>query len=268
MKKAWAPVALLCGLIVFPAACAAELVAKGDLFVRFEGGIAPNALPRQSQAPIAVRIGGTVRVPPGGDPPALRRIQVALNREGRLETRGLPVCRRDQLSLASPAEALAACGDALIGGGGFTGTMSVSDQKKTTIPGQILMFNGKIAGKPVALAHVSQTQPFPIDRVVVFKIRHTGGTFGTVISANLPPSLNRNGYLNSIYLQLHRRYVYRGRQLAYLSAGCPAPAGFRQSLFPFARASMSFSDGRTLKATMTRTCRVRGARAAWSVLGP
>jgi hypothetical protein len=259
MKKAWAATASLAVsmLMIFPAASTAELAAKGDLFVHFEGGIAPSALPRDALAPIAVRIGGTVRVPAGGDPPALRRIEVALNREGHLETRGLPVCRRDQLLLASPAEALAACGDALIGGGGFTGTMTVADQKEVTFPGQILLFNGKIGGQTVALAHVSQTQPFPIDRVVVFKIRRTGGTFGTVITGNLPPSLNRNGYLRSIYLQLHRRYVYNGRQLAYLSAGCPAPAGFRESLFLFARASMTFSDGRTLEATMTRTCRVR-----------
>jgi hypothetical protein len=79
-----------------------------------------------------------------------------------------------------------------------------------------------------------------------------------VITGTLPPSVNRNGYLESIFLQLGRRYVYRGRPRAYLSASCPAPSGFSAAIFPFARASISFDDGRTLSSTLIRTCRVRG----------
>ena len=51
----------------------AELTARGDLFVKFSGGIAPNALPRDARAPISVSVAGTVRTLSGERPPALRR---------------------------------------------------------------------------------------------------------------------------------------------------------------------------------------------------
>lgn len=245
-------------LALTPAAPAsAELVAKGDLFVRFDGGIAPHALPRDSLAPIAVRIEGKVKTPSGESPPALRRIEVALNSGGRLSTRGLPVCPRDRIELATASEALAACGPALVGGGGFTARTTLSGQSPTRLSGEILLFNSVSRGRPVALAHISQGEPVSLNRVVVFRIRRTRGTYGTVITAQLPEDLNRNGSLESIFLQLQRRYTFRGSSRAYLSASCAAPAGFPGAVFPFARVSMSFADGRTLSATLTRNCRVR-----------
>ena len=86
----------------------AELTERGDLFVRFKGGIAPNALPRTQLAPIAVSVAGTVKTLSGERPPPLRQIRIELNRGGRLDPRGLPVCRYDQLVAASPRQALAA----------------------------------------------------------------------------------------------------------------------------------------------------------------
>lgn len=243
--------------MAIPSPAEAELTQKGNLFVRFDGGIAPQALPRDSLAPIAVRIDGTIRTPNNEEPPAVRRIEVALHRAGKLSNRGLPVCHRRQIELASPAEALAACGKALVGGGGFTATTTFEDQHNPIFPGNILLFNTNLKGRPATFAHIYQEEPVAITRIVVFRIRHTRGTFGTVVTGNLPPSTNRNGYLKSIFLQMQRRYVYRGKRRAYLSASCSAARGFSSAIFPFARASMKFSDGRTLSATMTRTCRVR-----------
>src|SRR3954454_8978072 len=72
----------------------AELVERGNLFVKFDGGIAPTALPRTAKVPIGVRVDGTVRVLSGERPPALRQIAIAINRGGVLDTHGLPTCRR------------------------------------------------------------------------------------------------------------------------------------------------------------------------------
>jgi hypothetical protein len=235
-----------------------ELTQKGNIFIRFDGGISPNTLPRKSLAPIAVRIEGTIRAPAGQNPPGLRRIRIALNRGGRLSTRGLPVCRRNQIYSATPARALATCGPALVGSGGIVARTSFKDQPSTyLLRGSLLFFNAVVHGRPAIFGHLYQSFPAPIAYIIVFKIRRTGGTFGTVITAQLPLSVNRNGYLRSIFLQLQRRYVFRGRHRAYLSAGCAAPAGFPGALFPFARASMSFDDGRTLSSTLIRSCKVR-----------
>jgi hypothetical protein len=247
--------AILSGLLC--ATASAELTQSGNLFVRFSGGISPRALPRNSPAPIAVRIEGTIRTPSGQTPPALRKIKIALNSSGRLSTSGLPRCRQEQVESANPSEALAACGTALVGGGGFTAITSFADQPKYLMHGEILLFNSVVHGHAAILAHIFQKDPVPIVRMVVFKIRRSSGTFGTVISGELPKETANNGYLKSIYLQLQRRYVVNGHPRAYLSASCSAPAGFTEAVFPFARASMTFDDGRTLASTLTRSCAVR-----------
>lgn len=258
LTRALALAAVILGALFAAAPASAELTQKGNLFVHFDGGIAPKSLPRHSPAPIAVRIEGTIRVIGGKAPPALRRIRIALNRAGHLNATGLPTCRKSELEAVSTSAALARCAPALVGGGGFTARTDFPDQANTTTPGEILLFNAVVDGRPAVLAHVYQSDPSPITRVIVFEIRHTAGAFGTVISGYLPPSVNNNGYLKSIYLQLQRRYTFNGRTRSYLSAACSAPAGFTSAIFPFARASMSFDDGSTLSSVLTRSCKVKG----------
>ena len=235
----------------------AELVQRGNLFVHFDGGISPDALPREALGPIGVRIEGTIRVPPGPDPPSLRQIRIAVNRAGRLNAEGLPICRKPQVEATSASQALLSCGRALVGSGGIVARTTLPDQPATTVRGQILLFNSVENGRPAILAHFFQTQPTPLTRVVVFEIRRNGSPFGTVITGTVPPEINRNGYLKSIFLQLERRYTLHGRQRSYLSAACSAPAGFSSAAFPFAHASMTFDDGRTLASTLVRSCRVK-----------
>jgi hypothetical protein len=240
------------------ASAGAELTEKGGVFVHFGGGISPRALPRHHNAPIAVRIEGSVKVPAGHRPPSLSRIRIALNRRGRLYTRGLRVCRRSQIQSATPSRALGVCGPALVGSGGIVARTSLADQSPYLMRGNVLLFNSVAHGRPAILAHVFQSAPAPITNIIVFQIRRARGAFGTVITAGLPPVLEHNGYLKSIFLRLQRTYAFRGRTRSYLSAGCPAPKGFPLAIFPFARASMSFDDGRTLSATLIRTCKAKG----------
>jgi hypothetical protein len=239
------------------ASASAELTQSGNLFIRFDGGISPQALPRKALAPIAVRIEGTIKALGGDQPPAARRITIALNGGGRLSAKGLPVCHRRQVDLTSSSEALAACGPALVGAGGLTVRTNLSNQATSLARGEILLFNSVGHGRTEILAHVSVHNPAPVTRVVEFDVHHSSGTYGTVITTKLPDSLTRNIYLKSIFLQLQRRYVFHGERRSYLSADCAAPAGFPGAVFPFARASMSFDDGRTLSSTMTRSCKVR-----------
>jgi hypothetical protein len=111
----------------------------------------------------------------------------------------------------------------------------------------------------VILGHVYGDDPAPTTGIIVFDIHHTGGTFGTVLTGTMPEALTRWGYLKRISLRLHRNYTYRGRPRSYLSAPCRAPRGLSQASFKFAYTSMTFDDGRTLSAKLTRTCRVKGA---------
>jgi hypothetical protein len=256
--KRIAALTVLAATCLFGASLAqAELIERGDLFVKFEGGIAPDALPRQERAPITVRVAGTIKTLSGERPPALRFISIAINRGGRIDARGLPVCRRSQIEPATAHQALAACRPALVGKGRYVGALSLPEQGAFPLQGRILAFNSIVDGQRAILAHVYGGEPVPNSRIIVFRVHNSSGTFGTVLSADLPAELNRHGYLKLIRLNLRRDFVYRGRERSYLSAACSAPAGFNTAIFPFVRVGMTFSDGRQLSSTLIRSCRVR-----------
>jgi hypothetical protein len=236
----------------------AELTERGDLFVRFKGGIAPNALPRTKLAPIAVSVAGTVKTLSGELPPALRKIRIELNRGGRLDPQGLPLCHYNELVAATPRQVLAACKDALVGEGFYMAKTAFPEQEAFPSEGHILAFNAVYEGHTAILAHIYGHEPVTISRIIVFRIERTGGTFGTILTGNLPDAVNHYGYVVGIALRLFRRFEFHGQQRSYLSAACAAPSGFPRAVFPFARASMSFADGRTLTSTLTRSCRVNG----------
>ncbi len=234
----------------------AELSEQGDLFVRFQGGIDPTALPRTKRAPIGVEVAGTVKTLSGEEPPALRSIRIELNKGGVLDSRGLPDCHYAQLVAATPDQAMAACGRSLVGNGAYRAKTTFPEQSSFPSEGAILAFNGIYKGHEAIFAHVYGLDPVPMNRVITFRVSRSGGTFGTTLAGELPESVNPHGYVVAIYLKLFRRYMFHGRQRSYISAACAAPAGAAVAAFPFARTSMSFADGRTLSSTLTRSCRV------------
>jgi hypothetical protein len=246
------------GCFLLAAVANAELVERGDLFVKFEGGIFPTALPRDVNAPITVSIDGTIKTLSGARPPALRFISIAINKGGRIDTKGLPTCRRSQIEPATSQQALQACRPALVGEGRYLAALALPEQTNFPLRGRVLAFNAVVGGKRAILANVYGQDPVPNSRVFVFHIHHAHGTFKTILTAALPASLNRNGFLKKISLDLRRDFVYRGRKHSYLSAACAAPSGFNSAVFPFVRVGMTFADGRKLASTLIRTCRVQG----------
>lgn len=257
-RKTTAVLALVAAALLAAASLAhAELTERGDLFVTFRGGISPGALPRHALVPITVNIAGTVRTLSGARPPALRQITIELNRGGHLDTRGMPVCRMAQIQASSDRQALAACGPALVGDGSYAAQTAFPEQTAFPSRGHILAFNSLLGGRHAILAHVYGTDPVPITRIIVFHIRSARGTYGTILTGALSATLNHYGYVKRIDLSLHRTFTYRGHRHSYLSAACAAPPGFPGTVFPFARASMTFADGRTLASTLTRSCKVR-----------
>jgi hypothetical protein len=253
-------VALLLGATVLLGASAArgsDLAQEGNLRVRFDAEVSPKKLPREGTAPISVRIAGIVSTTDGARPPALRRFEVAINRAGRLETSGLPVCRRDEIQPATTANALAACRDAKVGEGRFEANVVIPEQSPFPSNGRLIAFNGLQGGKPVIFAHVYGTEPIPTSFTLPLRISRTKGRFGTVLSASLPGVTSDVAFVTGISLTLGRRYSAGGERHSYLSAGCPAPAGFPGVVYPLARASFSFAGMRALRTTATRDCRVR-----------
>ncbi|HEX5762864.1 MAG TPA: hypothetical protein VFY04_07070 [Solirubrobacterales bacterium] len=234
----------------------AEVAQEGGARVAVSGSLSPKSLPRTGTAPIEVRIGGHITPVRAGEPPQLERVSFGFHRAGRLETRGLPKCRIGHIEPSTTAEAMAACGDSLIGTGSFSAAVRFPEQSPFPSEGKVLAFNGVLRGAPVILAHVYGTEPLPTSYVLAMEVKRQKGTFGTTLNASFPEVTGNWGYVTGLELRLGRTWRRGGQTHSFLSAGCPAPAGFPGALFPLARTHFAFAGGTTLTTTLTRSCKV------------
>jgi len=244
--------------IVGVGAAQGELTREGNLIVSLKGDILPRALPRNALAPVRVRVEGEVRTANGARPPELRRLAIALNRQGKLYSRGLPRCTAGELQQTSTLAALDACGGALVGRGRFKANVELPTLTPFPAKGRLLAFNARRGGRQAILIHIHGKSPTPLTFILPLTVgRKKDGTFGTLLSARLPRIASELGYVTSVSFTIGRRYRHAGRARSFLSASCAAPAGFPGAIFPFARGTFAFSNGQKLSTSLIRDCRVR-----------
>lgn len=249
--------ALCCAALLPVPGAAGETVRQGSLQVSFGGSVSPRLLPRVGTTPIAVTIRGHVRALTAAPPPSLRRIAIEVNRLGVLERAGLPACPAGRLRASSTEAALRQCGEAKVGEGRVSGVLVLPEQTPTPFGGRVVAFNGTLPdGRPAILAHLFTARPAPLTFVLAFRVARAHGTFGTRLVATVPTKTRRTAHITSFTLRLHRTYEAGGERRSYLSAGCPAPAGFPSATFPLVRASYGFEGEKTVSDTLVRTCRV------------
>lgn len=234
------------------------VVQRGGVRVSFDGKLTPHTLPRHGTAPVGIAVDAKIMGTGDGPPPQLRRIAIAINRNGQLRSNGLPICRTREIQPSTNAGALAACGSALVGEGHFSASVQLPEQSPFPSEGKVLAFNGRLHGKPAILAHIYGTQPAPTSYVLPFAVDESSGTYGTVLKALLPQATGNWGYVTGLRMNLRRRFSVNGKSRSYLSAGCPAPSGFPGAVFPLARTSFVFSGGTTLISILNRSCTARG----------
>ena len=235
---------------------------KDNLRVSVEGKLSPKKLPRKGAVPISVSVGWDIATIDGSPPPKLKKLRIEINKEGRFETEGLPTCPYNKIQPATTQRALSNCRSALVGKGSFSAYIALKGQEEgESYPakGQLLVFNGEEKGKPVLFGQIYSAHPFATSFVIVFQVaKIKKGDYGTALTAVLPASLRSWGNLTGIEMSLSRRYGYKGKQRSFVSAGCPAPKGFKLASFKLARTSFSFTGGKELSSTVTGDCRARG----------
>jgi len=248
----------LAALLACGAIASAEVAQKGNLRVNFEGTLSPKTLPRSGEAPVNVSVSAEVSSTSEVPPPPLQKMSIAINKYGRLDTTGLPVCELEDIQPATTDDALAVCKRSLVGEGRFLATVLQKGLAPFPKDGKIYAFNGEVGGKPAILAHVYGTSPAPASYTIAFAISRAKGTYGTLLKATLPPVKAGSGYITGISLDLGKSFTYKGKRHSYFSASCPAPKGASKAVFSFAEASVGFQGGPSLKSTLTRTCKARG----------
>jgi hypothetical protein len=227
----------------------AETAQKQGVRVKVDGALVPSKLPRKGTAPVSVEVSGQISALKTGELPQLKALQIAINKAGILDLRGIPHCRIGHINPSTTAQAEALCGNALIGEGRFSADVVLPEQSPFPSAGKLLAFNGTIGRKPAIFAHVYGTEPLSTSYVFAFRVTRQKGTFGTVLSAAFPRATGDWGYITGISLKLNREF---------LRAGCPAPEGFSKVSFPLARTSFDFAGGLDIQSTVHRSCETKG----------
>lgn len=244
-------------LLLAAVSAPAEVAQRGRLRVAFEGKLSPSALPRHGVAPVSVSLGGEISTTDRGTPPQLRRVTIAVNRFGQINSGMLPACRVEQIQPATTEGALEACGSSLVGRGKFSAKVLLPAQAPFPAKGELYAYNGTFHGRPAILAHVYGTEPAPTSYTLPLQIRRAKGVFGTVLTASLPEVTSEWGYVTGLALTLDRTLRVHGSRRGYVSAGCPAAPGFPGASFPLARTTFAFAGGLRLAATLNRSCKAR-----------
>jgi hypothetical protein len=233
-----------------------ERTQYGSLIVSLKGEMAPLTLPRERSAPVTVRLQGALRTADGAELPRVTRIELGLPGEGRIFTKGLPVCPVLRLTNTSQAKALRYCGPALVGRGRIEADVLLPNQRPFRIYAPVLAFNGLVKGRKAVVVHAISKSP-PVVVVIPFVLRHRAGRFGLSLVADLPPHLGPWPHFARFDLTLSRRYRYRGLTHSYLSASCPIPPRWTAGFFSLAKVIYTLAGGRQVGTGIARSCRAR-----------
>jgi hypothetical protein len=227
----------------------AATVRIGTLVLHADGGFEPHALPRHSYAPISFQGHADIETTDGSMPPALRRIELEFDHDGKLTTAGLPVCAPSRIEDATPAQARSRCRTAIVGSGHLGAAIALPGQSRVDIKAPLTLFNGpREGGDPTVLVHTRVTFPAVETFVVVVRIERRRGRYGYRTDFEVPELAGGYGALIHADVRIGRRYRAGGVERSYVSARCSDYILQTRGLFTFA-------DGEIVSGAVFRTCR-------------
>lgn len=214
----------------------------GNIKFTFDGGFSPTKLPKKKMAPIVLTASGKIETKDGSHPPALKTVEVESDKNGTINTKGVPVCKSGQLQSRDTKAAEKVCGSAIIGTGTTSVEIQFPEQNPIPVNSKLLVFNGGTSGgKTTLFIHAYITVPTPAAIVTTVKIKKIHkGRYGLLSVASVPKIAGGSGSVKSFSLKV-------GNKKKVLAAKCPD--GKLQ-----AHATAIFADGTKASAGIVRTC--------------
>jgi len=244
-------VATVIGLIGAGTAFGLRLV-SGNLVVVTDGGFTPTTLSKHKLTPISIHGFGKLSTLDGQLPPVLEHIIFWFDKHGTVETRGLPICRPQQLKATTTAQARRLCPGAIVGTGFGTAIVQFPESAPINASSPITIFNGAPKhGNPTVLAHAHLTVPAPTTFIVPIEIRRVhDGRYGYKTDARIPRIAGGAGVPIYGRISIGRKWIYKGQKLSYLNAYCPD--GHLQ-----AKGQFRFKDNTLMQGTFIKACKGR-----------
>jgi hypothetical protein len=233
----------------------ATTVLAGNLLIKINGHTSPRALPKDEMAPIGFHGSASIATRDGSHIPAALGTQLLVDRHIGLDTTGLPTCSLGQIEARTPAEAMKACGYALLGRGTSTAQVQFPESAAFEASGPLLAFNGPPSGGGYGgsgyneqLYYVYADVPVPTALIAVGKVSRATGKYGYEISISIPTIAGGAGSFSGAEFTIDRRWTRDGTKHSVLNAEC-ANGHFD------AQVGIAFGDGSSLKGNVVNACR-------------
>lgn len=183
--------------------------------------VAPSDLPAKRFKGVAVTVRTHIENAsnPTAIPSPIREARLDLDDDVRFDPRGLPRCRKSQIEGKTTSQALAACGEAKVGGG----SAKFRVQLLGTVRATLTAYNARPRdGDPTILLHGRAGSPVNRTAVgtAVVEDSPLAGDFGTRVTGALSQRPDTPGALTDAVLTLKRKFEVDGETRHYLSARC------------------------------------------------
>jgi hypothetical protein len=209
------------------AAYAAQItVQAGNLKLTFGGTVSPKALPKNKLAPISLGVTGNIQTTDGTHAPALREAVVDIDKNGAVNSKGVPVCKRGELEARTTQKvrSKAVCGGAVVGTGTTHIEIAFPEQRPIKVASPLTLFNGGTKGsKTTMFIHAFITVPVPAAVVTTLTVQKVHkGRYGYHTIAKVPVVAGGSGSaLDFKFSFSKKKFSYKGKTHTYLEAKCP-----------------------------------------------
>ena len=214
-------VAVIASLGIAAAASAVSTTMRaGSLVFTLGGSTSPKKLPKKKFVPVTTTIFGKIKTSDGSHPPAFREAIVDIDKDVKVNVKGLPVCRAGQLEAQDTKAARRVCGKTTLGKGIAHAEIAFPEQPPIKVTSPITVFNGgERGGKITLLIHTFLTVPVPAAIVTTVKIQRKGSGVHTI--SKIPVIAGGSGSALDFNFKLGRTYRYKGKRTGYFEARCP-----------------------------------------------
>jgi len=236
----------------------------GNLVLEADGGVKPKALPKSKFAPVTVHVSGKISTTDGTHPSAFREATIDFDKNGTINTTGLPVCRKSQITNTDTPAAKKACGTGtIVGSGKVEVEVAFPEQPIIDVPAPTTVFNGGTRGGKTRLfihSHIDEPIVLTIVATVTITKIHSG-RYGLRTVSEIPQLAGGSTSILAFDINFGKKYTYKGKKMSYIMAKCPDGhfnADVKSAIFKNETKVPGVAPSTTLKGTVIRPCTPKG----------
>lgn len=221
----------------------------GPVWVSATATLKPRELPAHANRPVFLSSVTRVGTHDGSTPPTLQTLLFELDRNGTIDTKGLPTCTIAKLEGTTPAAARKRCAGALVGKGTGKALVSMPGRAPFEVASPLSFFNAPPDhGHPALIAHAYETVPAPQALLVPITIERVAkGRYGFKAEVHLPTIAGGFGAATLAEAKIGAIRERGGREVGYINAHC---AGGRLQV----QGKAEFTNGDLFPVTLTSPC--------------